>query len=97
MLNYRIKNIFVNEKYEKTKAYYFNKIEDKYDFDYAKKEEVDEECIKKIKENPVNNYLKQSKSQDKIFNCEKNNQYCLSSILFYINKYISFFRIYAWY
>ena len=55
------RNIFVNEKYEKTKAYYFNKIEDKYDFDYAKKEEVDEECIKKIKENPVNNYLKQIK------------------------------------
>ena len=36
----------------------------------------------------INNYLKQSKSQDKIFNCEKNNQYCLSSILFYINKYM---------
>ena len=56
------RNIFVNEKNEKIKAYYFQKIEDKYDFDYAKKEEVDEECIKIMKENPIKNYGKQIKN-----------------------------------
>ena len=56
------RNIFVNEKYEKIKAYYFRKIEGKYDFDYTTKEEVDEECIKKLKENPVKNYGKQIKN-----------------------------------
>ena len=50
------RNIFINEKYEKTKAYYFYKKEDKYEFDYATKEEIDEECIKKMKENPVDDY-----------------------------------------
>ena len=49
------RNIIVNEKYEKIKAYYFYKKEGKYNFDYANKEEVDEECIKMMKENPVNN------------------------------------------
>ena len=29
-----------------------------------------------------------TKNQNKIYNCEKNNQYCLSIILHYINKYL---------
>ena len=49
------RNIIVNEKYEKIKAYYFYIKEGKYNFDYANKEEVDEECIKMMNENPVNN------------------------------------------
>ena len=56
------RNIFINEKYEKIKAYYFRKIEGKYDFDYTTKEEIDEECIKKLKENPVKNFGKQIKN-----------------------------------
>ena len=53
------RNIILNDKYEKTNAYYFHKNENKYDFDYAKKEEIDEECIKKLKENPIKNFGKQ--------------------------------------
>ena len=53
------RNIILNDKYEKLNAYYFNKKENKYDFDYSKKEEVDEECIKKLKENPIKNFGKQ--------------------------------------
>jgi hypothetical protein len=53
------RNIILNEKYEKINAYYFYKKNNKYDFDYSKKEEVDEECIKKLKENPIMNYGKQ--------------------------------------
>ena len=53
------RNIIINEKYEKINAYYFYKKDNKYDFDYSKKEEVDEECIKKLKENPIINYGKQ--------------------------------------
>ena len=52
------RNIIINEKYEKINAYYFYKKDNKYDFDYSKKEEVDEECIKKLKENPIINYGK---------------------------------------
>ena len=53
------RNIILNDKYEKTNAYYFHKNENKYDFDYSKKEEIDEECIKKLKENPIKNFGKQ--------------------------------------
>ena len=52
------RNIILNEKYEKINAYYFYKKDSKYDFDYSKKEEVDEECIKKLKENLIINYGK---------------------------------------
>ena len=52
------RNIFINEKYEKIKAYYFYKKGSEFSFDYANKEEVDEECIKMMKENPVNNHGK---------------------------------------
>ena len=52
------RNIVINEKYEKLNCYYFRKKENKYDFDYATKEEIDEECIKKIKEYPFQNYGK---------------------------------------
>ena len=34
----------------------------KYDFDYTTKEEIDEKCIKKLKENPVKNFGKQIKN-----------------------------------
>ena len=63
------RNIILNDKYEKTNAYYFHKNESKYDFDYSKKEEIDEECIKKLKENPIKNFGKQIQN---IFN-EINN------------------------
>ena len=53
------RNIIVNEKFEKINCYYFRKSENKYDFDYSTKEEIDEECIKKIKEYPIQNYGKE--------------------------------------
>ena len=53
------RNIIVNEKFEKINCYYFRKNENKYDFDYSTKEEIDEECIKKIKEYPIQNYGKE--------------------------------------
>ena len=63
------RNIFVNEKYEKTKAYYFNKKEnDEYDFDYNKKEEVDDECIKKIREGAIKLYEKEIQNIFNIIN-----------------------------
>ena len=53
------RNIVINEKYEKINCYYFRKKENKYDFDYSTKEEIDEDCIKKIKEYPIQNYGKE--------------------------------------
>jgi len=53
------RNIVINEKFEKINCYYFRKKENKYDFDYATKEEIDEDCIKKIKEYPIQNYGKE--------------------------------------
>ena len=44
------RNIFINNKYEIIKGYYFNKEDDLYKFDEGKKEENDEECIN-IKKN----------------------------------------------
>ena len=65
------RNIILNEKLEKVNSYYFTKIDGKYDFDYFKKEEIDEECIKKLKENPIQNY---GKNIQNIFN-EINNAF----------------------
>ena len=53
------RNIFVNEKWEKTKAYYFSKNNNKdniYNFDYNKNEEKDNEVIKMAKVNSMKNY-----------------------------------------
>ena len=65
------RNIILNEKLEKVNSYYFTKIDGKYDFDYFKKEEIDEDCIKKLKENPIQNY---GKNIQNIFN-EINNAF----------------------
>ena len=65
------RNIILNEKLEKVNSYYFTKIDSKYDFDYFKKEEIDEDCIKKLKENPIQNY---GKNIQNIFN-EINNAF----------------------
>ena len=65
------RNIILNEKLEKVNSYYFTKIDGKYDFDYFKKEEIDEGCIKKLKENPIQNY---GKNIQNIFN-EINNAF----------------------
>ena len=65
------RNIILNEKLEKVNSYYFTKIGGKYDFDYFKKEEIDEDCIKKLKENPIQNY---GKNIQNIFN-EINNAF----------------------
>jgi len=65
------RNIILNEKLEKVNSYYFTKIDGKYDFDYFKKEEIDENCIKKLKENPIQNY---GKNIQNIFN-EINNAF----------------------
>ena len=52
------RNIFVNEKWEKTKAYYFSKNnkDNSYNFDYNKNEENDNGVIKMSKENWMKNY-----------------------------------------
>ena len=55
------RNIFINDKYEKTKAYYFTKTkneknEEFFQFDNDKNKENDEECIKKLKEFMEINY-----------------------------------------
>ena len=65
------RNIILNEKLEKVNSYYFTKIDGKYDFDYFKKEEIDEDCIKKLKENRIQNY---GKNIQNIFN-EINNAF----------------------
>jgi hypothetical protein len=69
------RNIFINDKYEKTKAYYFKKEkneknEDSYQFDYNKKEKDDEENIKKVKEILERNY---SEKIQEIFNLLNNS------------------------
>ena len=55
------RNIFINDKYEKIKAYYFSKTkneknEESFLFDNDKNKENDEECIKKLKEFMEINY-----------------------------------------
>ena len=63
------RNIFVNEKFEKTKAYYFNKKENnEYDFDYNKNEEIDEEFIKKMKQGSIKFYEKEIQNIFKMVN-----------------------------
>ena len=57
------RNIFINDKYEKIKGYYFNVIkkennEEQYEFDNNKNEEKDEEIIIKVKELLEKNYKK---------------------------------------
>lgn len=57
------RNIFINDKYEKTKAYYFTKTkkdknEEHFSFNNNKNEELDDECIKKMKELMEVNYDK---------------------------------------
>ena len=56
------RNIFLNDKYEKTKAYYFTRTKDEngehFEFDKNKNEEKDDECIKKTKEILDINYAK---------------------------------------
>ena len=68
------RNIFINDKYEKIKAYYFiiNKKENTegYEFDNNKNEEKDNECIDKAKELLDINHKK--KIQE-IFNMVNNN------------------------
>ena len=64
------RNIFVNDKYEKVKGYYFIKTKNEkngenYEFNSNKNEEGDEECIKKTKEFLENNY---DKKIQEIFN-----------------------------
>ena len=64
------RNIFINDKYEKTKAYYFIKEkrennEESYSFDYNKNEKDDDENIKKVKEILERNY---SEKLQEIFN-----------------------------
>ena len=59
------RNIFVDEKAEKKKAYYFTKSENKelgYNFDLNKNEEKDDEIVKKVKENSLKNYKAQIQS-----------------------------------
>lgn len=53
------RNIFVNEKWEKTKAYYFTKNNNKdipYNFNYNKNEEKDNEILKMAKDSSMKNY-----------------------------------------
>ena len=53
------RNIFVGENWEKKKAYYFTKNNNKdapYSFDLNKKEEKDDENIKMMKESSVKKY-----------------------------------------
>ena len=53
------RNIFVGENWEKKKAYYFTKSNNKdtpYNFDLNKNEEKDEENIKMMKESSVKRY-----------------------------------------
>ena len=69
------RNIFINDKYEKTKAYYFKKEkneknEENYQFDYNKNEKDDEENIKKVKEILERNY---SEKIQEIFNLLNNS------------------------
>jgi hypothetical protein len=55
------RNIFVDEKGEKTKAYYFSKTNNKdnsYNFDLNKNEEKDNDIIKILKESSMKNYNK---------------------------------------
>lgn len=57
------RNIFVNDKYEKIKGYYFNIIKNEnngegYEFDSNKNEENDKECIEKLKNFVEKNYAK---------------------------------------
>ena len=40
----------------------------------------------------INNYLSNNITKKYIYSCERNKQYCLSSILYYINKYIWNFK-----
>ena len=68
------RNIFINDKYEKTKAYYFKKEkneknEESYQFDYNKNEKDDDENIKKVKEILERNY---SEKMQEIFNLLNN-------------------------
>ena len=69
------RNIFINDKYEKTKAYYFKKEkneknEENYQFDYNKNEKDDEENIKKVKEILERKY---SEKLQEIFNLLNNS------------------------
>ena len=69
------RNIFINDKYEKTKAYYFKKEkneknEENYQFDYNKNEKDDDENIKKVKEILERNY---SEKLQEIFNLLNNS------------------------
>ena len=53
------RNIFINDKYEKIKAYYFTKNKDNfYEFESEKKGENDEKLIKEAKEFEETNYEK---------------------------------------
>ena len=36
----------------------------------------------------LNNYFSKDNTKNKIYNCDNNNQYCLGSILYYINQYM---------
>ena len=68
------RNIFINDKYEKTKAYYFIKEkrennEESYSFDYNKNEKDDDENIKKVKDILERNY---SEKMQEIFNLLNN-------------------------
>ncbi len=68
------RNIFINDKYEKTKAYYFTKEksennEESYSFDYNKNEKDDDENIKKVKDILERNY---SEKMQEIFNLLNN-------------------------
>lgn len=56
------RNIFIDEKGEKQKAYYFTKNEKKefgYNFDLNKNEEKDKEIVKKVNESSKKNYKNQ--------------------------------------
>ena len=68
------RNIIINDKYEKTKAYYFTKSKDEKNeefcqFNNNKNEEKDEECINKMKElKEINNENKIQEIFDEINN-----------------------------
>ena len=63
------RNIIVNDKYRKIKAYYFNKKENnEFDFDYNKNEEIDNDCIKIMKEGGVKFYEKEIQNIFKMVN-----------------------------
>ena len=71
------RNIFINDKYEKIKGYYFHivkneKNEEHYEFDYNKNEEKDEEIINKTKELLENNYAKKIQEIFDLINNEFN-------------------------